>query len=383
MSDKPQNKTHIRVSLRLAALIKKESLQVFRDPSALLIAFVLPIILLFLFAFAVSLDVDNVSIGVVVESNSSSANELASAYDANVFLKAEFVQDRKALKDGLISGRYKAIVIIPANFEQRLFNKNNAAKIQVFTDGSQPNTANFTSAYIQGVFNTWMANNIFPDQRATGPQIELIPRYWFNAQLESNRVLLPGAIAIIMTMIGTLLTALVVAREWERGTMEAMMSTPASMLEIILGKLLPYFFLGLVTTLICTFIAVVFFGLPFEGSLFALIAISSIFLLPALGQGLLISVVSKDQFVASQLALMSGFLPALLLSGFLFEISSMPKWIQFITNVIPARYYVDSLQTIFLAGDIWSQLAKDALAMVLIGFLFLGITLSKTKKSLD
>ncbi|MEL7451410.1 MAG: ABC transporter permease [Pseudomonadota bacterium] len=362
---------------RLAALVRKETAQVFRDPAALLIAFVLPVILLFLFATAVSLDIRNVAFGVALESDSRQAHELAAAFAATPYLTVTPARHRAELEPMLTSGELRGFAVIPADFERRLALGSEPA-IQVITDAAQPNTANFTAAYAQGVFANWLAEGA-----ATGAPVALEPRFWFNPELESRVVLLPGAIAIVMTMIGTLLTALVVAREWERGTMEAIMATPASMAEILIGKLLPYFGLGLAATLGCTLIAVFGFALPFRGSPGALLAVSAVFLVPALGQGLLISVLAKNQFIASQIALMSGFLPSFLLSGFLFEIDSMPGWIQVITHAVPARYYVASLQTIFVAGDIWWQLSRDILAMLAVGSVFFLIILTRSHKRLD
>jgi ABC-2 type transport system permease protein len=251
--------------------------------------------------------------------------------------------------------------------------------VQVVTDGTQPNTANFIAVYAEGIVMGWQASGAA--QRASPPA--LVPRFWFNPEIESRRFLVPGAIAVVMTIIGTLLTALVVAREWERGTMEAIMSTPASVSEIILGKLLPYFALGLAATILSTLLAVTVFDVPLRGSWTALIALSSAFLVPALGQGLLISTVAKNQFVASQIALFSGFLPAFLLSGFVFEIDSMPAPIRALTYVIPAKYFVSSLQTVFLAGDVWERLLPDGVGLLAIGLVFFVLVRAKTRKSLD
>jgi ABC-2 type transport system permease protein len=186
-----------------------------------------------------------------------------------------------------------------------------------------------------------------------------------------------------MTMIGTLLTALVVAREWERGTMEAIMATPITMVEFIASKVIPYFFLGLASMAVCTLIAVGVFGVPFRGSILALLAIASAFLMPALGLGLFISSATKNQFVASQIALLSAFLPTFLLSGFLFEIASMPVWIQAITYAVPARYLIPSLQTVFLAGDIWALILPNIAIMLAFGFGFFFLSFRVTRRSLD
>jgi ABC-2 type transport system permease protein len=364
---------------RLAALVRKESLQVLRDPSAILIAFVLPVLLLFLFAYAVSLDLRKVPIGVVLESDGASARSLAAAYGATRYFRVTPARDRRELQAALVGGELRGFVVIPQDFERRLRDAGAGPLVQVITDGSQPNTANFVAGYAEGVITQWAASrNIAPQAL-----VELRPRFWFNPEIESRRFLVPGAIAIVMTMIGTLLTALVVAREWERGTMEALLSTPARVLEILVGKLLPYFVLGLVATLGSAMLALQVFDVPLRGSWSTLLLLSSVFLAPALGQGLLISSIARNQFIAAQAALFSGFLPAFLLSGFLFEIDSMPAVIQAITRVVPARYFIASLQTVFLAGDVWAVMIPNMLAMLAIGVVFFGLARARFRKSLD
>jgi len=365
--------------VRFTALVHKESLQAMRDPSTLLIALVLPLILLFLFAYAVSLDVRHVRVGVVLESPGATAWTLADAFSGTHYLEVTFAYDRREVARQLMAGELRGYVVIPQDFERHFADTGNPL-VQIITDGSQPNTANFVANYAQGVVQTW----------ATGfagtmpvPAVQLEPRYWFNPELASRRALVPGAIAIIMTIIGTLLTALVVAREWERGTMEAILSTPASVLEILTGKLLPYFVLSMLSTLIAAALAVFLFDVPLRGSLFALLMLSAVFMMPALGQGLLISSLARNQFLASQLALFSGYLPAFILSGFLFEIDAMPAPIRAITWLIPARYFVSSLKTIFLAGDIWSVFIPDLLGMAAIGLAFFLIAQRYMRKSLE
>jgi ABC-2 type transport system permease protein len=369
---------------RLAALVRKETLQVVRDPSAILIAFVLPIVLLFLFAFAVSLDVRNVKLGVVLESDAAAAQSLAGAFAATRYFSVTPARDRREIEPRLISGEIHGMVVIPQDFDLRLGSAARGPLVQIVTDGTQPNTASFVGGYAQGVVTRWLAGQ--PGAGAAGlnaAPLSLEPRYWFNAELASRRALIPGAIAIVMAMIGTLLTALVVAREWERGTMEALMSTPVSILEIFLGKLLPYFGLGLIATFACGLAAVLLFDVPLRGSWLALLVLGCTFLVPALGQGLLISALARNQFVAAQVALITGFLPALLLSGFLFEIDSMPLAIRLLTQIVAARYFVATLQTVFLAGDVWSLFLPNMLAMLAIGSVFFTIAARKTRKSLD
>jgi ABC-2 type transport system permease protein len=369
-------------SRRLLALLVKESIQIVRDPSSILIAFVLPMILLFLFGYGVSLDANSVRIGVAVEASSEPSQSLAAAFRASRFFDVREAHDRRALEPLLIAGTIRGIVVIPARFGAEVARNPQTAQIQVLTDGSEPNTAKFVENYAQGVWGNWLAGRQSGDHAAQA-SIRLQPRFWFNPELRSRYFLVPGVIAIVMALVGTLLTALVVAREWERGTMEAMMATPISTLELIVGKLLPYFALALGAMALCTAIGVFLFGVPLRGSFLALLAVSAAFLVPALGQGMLISSATKNQFVASQAALLSGFLPAFLLSGFIFEISSMPKIIQAITYLVPASYLIPSLQTVFLAGDIWALFLKDIAAMLAIGAVFLVLTIRTTRKSLE
>jgi len=365
----------------MLALVKKETLQALRDPSVLLIAFVLPPALMFLFAFAVSLDVDNVDVGVVLEGDGVQARSLAAAFDATPYLRVTFGRHRAELESKLVSGELRAYAVIPADFETRLLAGGEEAAIQVITDASNPNSANFTANYLQGVFSGWLMSATA--EPATAERIQLVPRFWFNPELLSNRVLVPGSMSIVMTLIGTLLTALVVSREWERGTMEALLATPVSLGEIIVSKLLPYFALGAIAALGCAFLAIQILNVPLRGSVFALVLINVAFMIPALGQGLLISTLAKNQFLATLLAVLTGFLPATLLSGFLFEIQSMPWLIQQVTRFIPARYYVSSLQTVYLAGDVWPLFLRDMAAMLAVGGVFLGITRMKSRETLD
>lgn len=369
------------VRRRLRALVVKETIQIFRDPSSILIAFVLPLILLFLFGYGVSLDVDRVRIGLVVESPSRASENLAGAFKATRYFDVAQANDRRIFEDDVVAGRLRGIVVIPANFEERIAAAD-PALVQVIADGSEPNTAKFVQNYARGVVQNWRAQNLAENARAA-PGVNVQSRFWFNPELASRFFLVPGSIAIVMTLIGTLLTALVVAREWERGTMEAMMATPIGVAELLAGKLAPYLALGLVSMMLCTIVGVALFGVPLRGSIVALLLIAFVFLLPALGQGLVISAATKNQFVASQIALITGFLPAFLLSGFIFEISSMPGWIQTITYVVPARYLIPSLQTVFLAGDVWSLILPNLGAMLLIGTVFFGLSALVTNKRLD
>jgi ABC-2 type transport system permease protein len=361
--------------------MSKEARQMVRDPSVALIAFVLPIALLLLFTFAVSLDIRRINLGLILDSDSVSAQNLAAAYTASPALYVRRLSDRHHATQELVAGRIKGFVVIPSDFDQRITNPTKGPLVEIVTDGSSPSTAGAVSGYSRGALASWQAGN--KQGQATDPNIVIIARYWYNQGIESRQALIPGAIAIVMTMIGTLLTSLVVAREWERGTMEALLSTPASVVEILAGKLLPYLALGLLIALGCSLMAVFALGLPLRGSWFALTCVSLAFLVPALGQGLLISAATKNQFLASQLALFTGFLPAFMLSGFLFEIGSMPAPIQAFTHIVGAKYYIDSLRTIFLVGDIWASLLPNIGAMLGLGLVFIVLSGLASSATLD
>jgi ABC-2 type transport system permease protein len=367
---------------RFAALIRKESYQIIRDPSSILIALVMPLLLLFLFGYAVSLDPTRTKIGVVIETTSPAARSLAASFAASTYFDAKFGRDRRAFEEDLVLGRIKGIVVIPANFAAAQEWHRAPAPLQIIVDGSDPNTASFVSNYSQGTLASWASLNA-AEAGARPATITVDQRFWFNPELTSRFFLIPGSIAIVMTLVGTLLTALVIAREWERGTMEAIMATPVTAAELLIGKILPYFVLALISMTLCVLIAVFVFGVPFRGSVLALYLLSASFLCPALGQGLLISAATKNQFLASQLALLSGFLPGFLLSGFLFEIDSMPRVIQWITVIVPARYLITSLQTVFLAGDIWPLFLRDIAVMLCEGAVLFTLAALTTRKRLS
>ncbi|MGK0187186.1 MAG: ABC-2 type transport system permease protein [Verrucomicrobiales bacterium] len=370
---------------RMRGLIRKEMAQVVRDPSSILIAFVLPAVLLFLFGYGVSLDAYHVRIGVVLENTTPEAQSLAVAFKNSRYFETRIGRDRRQFEEDLVAGELRGMVVVPATFTETLRSDDASTAIQVIADGSEPNTSNFVHNYVQGVFSNWLIQQSFDAGRpeAVAPRVAIETRVWFNPELQSRWFLLPGSIAIIMTIIGTLLTALVVAREWERGTMEALMATPISIAELLVGKLTPYYLLGMGSMGVCVLASVTIFDLPFRGSVLALVLVSSIFLIAMLALGLLISTVSKNQFVASQIALVVGFLPSFLLSGFVFEIGSMPFPIQNLTRIIPARYFVTCLQTIFLAGDIPSVLLPNTAALAIIATVLMVLVARKTNKRLD
>ena len=367
---------------RFFAYLQKEFKQILRDPSTMLIAFALPLLMIFIFGYGVSLDADKIKIGILLEDTSPEARSLVNAFLATPYFDARAGYDRLSLENDLTRGHLRGMVTIPLDFSKNI-NQKTPATLQVLVDGSETNTAKFVLNYAEGVVANWNNERALEKKNIAFPLLTMEPRIWFNPELSSRDVLLPGSVAIIMSLIGTLLTALVVAREWERGTMEAIMSTPIRIREMLLGKLIPYFLLGLGSMTLCVFLSVTLFGVPFRGSYLVLLLATSCFLLAALGQGLLISTLTRNQFVSGQISIMAGFLPAFILSGFIFEISAMPWPIQAITYLLPPRYFVTILQSTFLAGVIWDLIIPDLLAMLAIALFFFILTARKTVKRLD
>lgn len=368
---------------RVKALVIKEFYQIIRDPSTLLISGVLPLILLFIYGYGVSLDMNHLRVGIVLQDSSPVAQNLAQSFTDSAFFTPTIARDIRELSDDLISGNIRGIIVIPSEFTADRLRSSQTADIQVIADGSEPNTASFVQNYTRGAFQNWLQQQALSAKLKNINFIQPEVRFWYNQELESRFFLIPGSIAIIMTLIGTLLTALVVAREWDRGTMEALMSTPISIFELLLGKLIPYFILGMVSMMICFIIAVFYYEVPFRGTFWILLLVSASFLLSALGVGLLISTLAKNQFVAAQAAIVAAFLPSFILSGFIYELSSMPNWIQFLTYAIPARYFVSSLQTLFLAGDVIPLVIGNLIPIWTITLILFAIIAKKTVKRLD
>lgn len=371
------------IGRRLRALLVKESYQIIRDPSSILICVFLPLLLIFLCGYGVSLDLNHLKIGLVLEDTAPDAISFSKSLTDSRYFDVKISRDRRELADDLTRGNIRGFIVVPSYFSQYRNRPDVIAPIQVIADGSETNTASFMLNYSQGAFQNWLRQEAMSSDLTGLPLINSQPRYWYNEQLESRFFLLPGSLAIIMTLIGALLTALVVAREWERGTMEALMSTPIRIPELIMGKVIPYFLLGLISMAICVLISITVFGLPFEGSWVVLLMVSSAFLFCSLSFGLMVSTLARNQVLAYQITLMAAFLPAYMLSGFLFEIASMPLPIRFFTYFIPAKYFVQCLQTLFLVGNVWELILFNMIPMIGIGLVFFAITAHKTVKRLD
>ncbi len=367
--------------MRLRGLIRKEFLQIVRDPSSIAIAFLLPIFLLILFGYGVSLDADHVPIALVAEAPSQDTADFMASLTGSHYFAPRVAHSMAEAEQALREGSVKGIVRLRADFSRRM-RLADGAPIQLVVDGVDANTARLLMGYVEGAWGAWLAQSARQGNAIDIP-VDLEARIWFNSELRSRNFLVPGLVAIIMTLIGALLTALVMAREWERGTMEALMVTPASMSEVLVGKLTAYFILGTGGMLLTVGLSVWLFEVPLRGSFWLLWVCSSLFLLAALGMGLTISTLARSQFVAGQIAIITTFLPAFLLSGFIFDIGSMPPVVQVITHAIVARYFVSIAQTLFLAGNVWSVILPNALALALMAAIFLTITWRKSRKRLD
>jgi len=370
------------VMRRVAALMRKETLQVVRDPSSIAIAFVLPLILLLLFGYGVSLDIRHLPVAIVLESMNADTRGLFESFSNSPYIRPVAMTDVRDAEAALMRGEVNGIVVLRGDVT-RHYLSGGTATAQVIVNGVDANTARFVDAYARGAAATWLQQDAVKRGLALPAGVTVDGRVWFNEELRSTNFLVPGVIAIVMTLIGALLTALVIAREWERGTMEAMLVTPASMAELTLSRLAVYFLLGLGGMAVSVLMGVFLFGVPLRGSFAALLLATSVFLLAALGLGLLISTAARNQFVAGQIVIVVSYMPAFILSGFIFDIDSMPEAIQWVTRLVPARYFVACLQTIFLAGDVWPVILPNLAGMAAFALLFLTLARLRLRRRLD
>ena len=368
--------------MRLRGLVRKEFYQILRDPSSIAIAFLMPVVLLLIFGYGVSLDADHVPVAIVADHPSADTASFTSAFGNTRYFQALTLPNMHAAEAALMAGKVNGIVHLRADFSRRLRSRE-GAPIQVIVNGVDANTGRIIIGYAQGVWASWLQQLARSRGEELKVPVQLEQRVWYNSELRSRNFLVPGLIAIIMTLIGALLTALVMAREWERGTMEALMVTPVAIRELLLGKLIPYFTLGMGGMGLSVAMALFLFQVPLRGSLLVLAAASALFLLVALAMGLLISIAAKNQFVAGQVAIIVTFLPAFILSGFIFDIGSMPGVVQVLTHVIAARYFVAILQTIFMAGNVWPVILSNSLALAVMALILFAIIRRRAHKRLE
>ncbi len=351
-----------------------------RDPSSLAIGVILPILLILLFGYGLSLDVTNVPLAVVLEDPSPEVTELAASFQLSRYFEVYPMTSMARATRLMLERKVDGIVRIRPDFGRNL--SRGSAEVQILVHGVDANHGRIVQNYAQGAIGQWMQRRAAEGDHVVSAPVAVASRLWFNAANESRYFLVPGLIVLIMTLIGALLTTLVMAREWERGTLEALFVTPVRTGEILLGKTIPYFALGIIGLVSCLIAAKFLFQVPFRGSISVLLGVSMLYLLVALGIGLLISSAVRSQFVASQITLLVTFLPAVMLSGFLFDLYSMPVAVRTLTYVLPARYYVTLLQTIFLAGDIWPVLLPNAAMLASMAVILLWLLRRVSQKKL-
>ena len=363
---------------RFLAVAHKEVVQILRDSRSLIIVLIMPVILVLLFGYGVNLDLKGLPVYVYDRDGSQQSQDLLKRFQASEYFDVvRVVNDYPALARSLDDGHAKMGVVLPWDFSQRLHD-GRPAQVQVLVDGSDDNTANVLIGYAQAVVQGYSSDVQLDWLRSRGQLAQSAPvsvgtRTWYNEDLESSAFIVPGVLALVMSVIGAFLTSLTVAREWERGTMEQLISTPVTPVEIMLGKLVPYFAIGMFDVIVCALIAIYWFDVPFRGSFPTLLASSAMFMVVVLSLGFFISVIAKSQLAASQIALLVTFLPAFLLSGFLYSIEQMPMVLQWITRILPARYYVSVLKKIFLKGTptvlLYSDLVPLAVFTVVLALL--------------
>lgn len=361
----------------IIALIKKEFLQIIRDPSTIIIAFILPFISILIYRYGLNLDSVRVCIGIKNDAVCPETESLMAEFNHNPYVKTIIFNNEQDLQKAMDCSLIQGACIIPNDFAKQFY--KNSADLLIITDGSEANTAHYVQNYIQQIVTQWTQTHFFSKNTPSN----LSTRYWYNPTLNSHYFILPGSLAITMTLIGILLTALVIAREWERGTMEALLSTPVTRIHIVLGKYVPYFILGMSSFIVNLCLCVTFFKIPFHGSYFVIILMSGLFLITLLGIGLLISTKLKTQFLASQVAVGIGFLPALFLSGLLFPIHSMPLVFQYLTHLLPQRYYVAFVESEFMVGTVWQIVIPSVVFLSLLGSILFVCVYKHTHLRID
>ena len=373
---------------RLAALVRKEFHQLLRDASNMAIGIALPIVLILIFGYGLSLDVKNAPVAIVMEDSSPTAQEAVAGLSLSPTFAPLPVASMHDAEDLMRERRVDAIVRIPSTFTRDIAAGGGA--VQIIVHGAEANRANIILNYASGALQQWNARRAErlgsaarPESLPANGAVRIEQRMWYNSANTSTWYLVPGLIVLIMTLVGAFLTALVMAREWERGTLEALFVTPVRPVEILLAKVIPYFCVGMMGLFLCLAAARFLFKVPMQGSLLVIIVASMLYLVVAVGMGLLISSATKNQFLASQLALVSSFMPSLMLSGFLFDLRNVPVAVQVVGRILPATYFMELVKTLFLAGNVWPLILRNCAILAAYAVLLLGIARAVTRKRLD
>jgi ABC-2 type transport system permease protein len=370
---------------RLVALTRKEFRQLLRDRSNVAIGIALPALLILLFGYGISLDVDNATVAVVAEDSSPAAAEVLAGLQLSRYFTLRPLHSMAEAEVLMNAHETDAVLRLPADFSAGL--AAGQGRLQLLLQGADAATARVVQGYVGGALAQWSQHR--SDRQAQRGAavaglpygaVSVEPRLWFNAANTSTWYLVPGLVVLIMTLTGAFLTSLVVAREWERGTLEALFVTPVRPTEILLAKLIPYFVVGMLGFAMCLAAARFLFHVPFVGSMALLVASSVLYMFVALGVGLLISSVTKNQFIASQMALLTSFLPALMLSGFLFDLHNVPAVVRFVGEALPATHFLELIKTLMLAGNVWPIVLKDGAILTAYAVLLLAAALRVTRK---
>ena len=365
----------------IIALIKKEFLQIIRDPSSLIIAFILPVLLLFIYSYGINLDSATVTIGVMNGDYNPGIANLVEALNQNKYMVSRSYFSKEEMYRDLVRSKINGALVIPEDFSRKL-ESSREASLQLIIDGAEINQLGYIQGYVSDIMAKWLRGASLYGSQAPAQAINIEQRFFYNQNLTGRWVLAPGSMAITMTLIGILLTALVIAREWERGTMEALLSTRVRPIHIVIGKYIPYFTVGMLSFALSIFVMTVFLSIPFRGSNLVLFSVSGLFLFACLGIGLVISSALRNQLLASMASIVAGFLPSLMLSGLVFPIKSMPVFFQWLTKVMPARHYVDFVRSEFLSGTITSNVLTNSAYLLFLGIFFSVVLYKKTTKRL-
>ncbi|MDY0221967.1 MAG: ABC transporter permease [Desulfobacterium sp.] len=373
--------------IRVWAVARKEFIHIFRDPRSLGMAIAIPMLLLVLFGYALKLDVDNVPIVVWDRSESHASREFISRFDGSAYFSIkDYVRTYPEVEHAIDSAQALVALVIPEDFARRI-DSGRTAGVQLIVDGSDSNTATIAMGYADAIASAYSQDVALREVRRSGARDLQVPtdlrlRTWYNQDMESKNYIIPGLIAVIMMVIAALLTSLTVAREWESGTMEQLISTPVKGSELILGKFIPYFVIGMFDVLMSVLTGEFIFNVPLRGSVILLFGMAAVFLTGALSMGMVISILARGQLLASQLAMVLTFLPSFLLSDFMYAISNMPRPIQMMTYLIPARYFVVLLKGIYLKGVGLPILWTEGLLLVIFSVLMVVWANLKFKKKL-
>ena len=363
---------------RLAALTRKEFYQLLRDKSSLLLGIVMPVVLILLIGYGMSLDVKNVPVAVVLEDHSPTARQAVSFVDGSEYFSPVYMTSMQEAESRLMAHEVDAILRVPVHFTADLARKS--AQVQVIVNGVEATSASSAQTYIESGMLTWAAKEGIG---AAGGRASVVSRIWFNDANTSTWFFVPGVIMLVLMIVGVFLTSVVMAREWERGTFESLFVTPTGVLELILAKLIPYFSVAMLGMLLCLLAGRYLYELPLRGSMILIVGVSMLFLIVALGIGLVISALTKNQFLACQVSLLVSFLPSLMLSGFMFDLHTEPWGIRLLSQAFPTTYYLQLLKSLLLAGNYWPLIIRNTLLLTGYAVFFMGLAFRLTRKKVE